>query len=184
VCCATKRLVEIHCPKDCVHLVAAKAHPSATLKRRQEADLHALLDGMGRLSESQLQLFFLLQSYFLRSQPGVSRPVDAEVADAAGAAAATLETASRGVIFEHQATTAAGRRMAADLLGVLREAGRGGGSRFEREAAEVLRGVERAARPSPLADPGQRAYLDLVARVLRQGEADEGAVDPPSLILP
>jgi hypothetical protein len=185
VCCATKRLVEIRCPKDCVHLAAARAHPSAPAKRQQELDLRSLFDGMGRLSEEQLQLFFLIQSYFLRQLPaGVPRPVDSEVADAAGAAAATLETASRGVIFEHQAMTPAGRRMAADLLGVLREAGRGGGSRFERDAAEVLRAIERAARPSPLADPGHRTYLDLVTRVMRRDDGDEAAVDPPSLILP
>jgi hypothetical protein len=184
VCCATKRLVEIRCPKDCSYLVASKVHPSATVKRRQELDLRALLDGMGRLSEEQLQLFFLIQSFFLRVVPGMPRPVDADVADAAAAVAATLETASRGVIYEHQAATAGGRRMAADLLGVLREAGRGGGSRFERDSAEVLRGIERAARPSALAEPGQRTYLDLVTRVLRQGEADEAPVDPPSLILP
>jgi hypothetical protein len=184
VCCATKRLVEIRCPTDCSYLVASKAHPSATVKRRQEGDLRTLLDGMGQLSEPQLQLFFLIQSYFLRPVPGAPRPMDAEVADAAGAVAATLETASRGVIFEHQASTAGGRRMAADLLGVLREAGRGGGSRFERESAEVLRGIERAARPSPLAEPGQRTYLDLVTRVLRQAAPGEAPVDPPSLILP
>src|SRR5262245_25423540 len=106
VCCATKRQVEIRCPADCPHLASAKAHPSALARRRQAADLTTLMSGVGRLSEGQLQLFFLIQSYFLRPAPaGQPLVVDAEVADAAGALAGTFETASRGVIFEHQAAT-------------------------------------------------------------------------------
>lgn len=125
--------------------------------------------GAGRLSEPQLQLFFMVNSYFLRPPPeGVPRPVDVEVADAAQAVAATFETASRGVIYEHAARTPGGQRMASELLGWLREAGKGGGSRFERDVAEVLAGVHRAATPASGHDAGPRAYLERVARVLGQ----------------
>ena len=58
-----------------------------------------------------MQLFFLIHSHVLsRPADGLAQPVDAEVADAASALAATLETASRGVIFEHRAETVNGRR--------------------------------------------------------------------------
>lgn len=185
VCCATKRQVEIRCPAGCPHLVAAKAHPSAVARRQQEADLRELMGGVGRLSEGQLQLFFLIQSYFLRpAAAGHPRIVDAEVADAAGALAGTFETASRGVIFEHPAATPAGRRLAAELLGVLQEAGKGGGSRFEREVATVLRAIERGARPAGGALPGSRAYLELVARVLGEGAAAPEAEAGPRIVLP
>ena len=101
---------------------------------------------LGPLSEGQLQLFFLIQSHLLKpAADGLAQPVDAEVADAASALAATLETASRGVIFEHRAETVNGRRLAAELTVVLQEAGKGGGSRFEREAAAVLRAIANAA---------------------------------------
>jgi hypothetical protein len=184
VCCATKRLTEIACPRDCVHLAAARAHPAATTRRQHDADVRALMKDAGRLSEGQLQLFFLVQSYFLRPAPaGMPRPIDAEVADAAGAVAGTFETASRGVLFEHPARTAGGQRMAGELLGVLQEAGKGGGSRFEREVAEVLRAIERSARPAPEAAPDTRGYLELVARVFREGAAE--SPEPPSpIILP
>lgn len=151
-------------------------------RRQHDADVRALMTGVGRLSEGQLQLFFLIQSYFLRpGSDGTARPVDAEVVDAAGSLAATLETASRGVIFEHAASTAGGRRMAAELLGVLREAGKGGGSRFEREAAEVLRAIERSAAPPADAPTAFRGYLDLAGRVLREGRPEAA---PPLLVLP
>lgn len=185
VCCATKRQVEIRCPVGCPHLVAGKAHPSAVARRQQEADLATLMRGAGRLSEGQLQLFFLIQSYFLRPAPaGQPRVVDAEVADAAGALAGTFETASRGVIFEHQPATPGGRRLATELLGVLQEAGKGGGSRFEREVAGVLRAIEKGARTAGGALADSRAYLELVARVLGEGHPAGPADDGPRIVLP
>lgn len=169
VCCATKRLVELQCPVGCVHLTAAREHPAAAVKRQHEVDLRALMQKVGRLSEGQMQVFFLIQSYFLRpTHTGAAVPTDAEVADAAGALAAAFETASRGVGSELQAATPAGQRMAAELQSVLVDVGKGGGSRFEREVAEVLRAVQRGASGESGDSPDARRYLDLVGRVLRQ----------------
>jgi hypothetical protein len=184
VCCATKRLTEIRCPADCVHLAAARQHPAAAVKRQHEADLRTLMAALGPMSEGQLQLFFLLQSYLLRPAEGLARPVDADVADAATALAATLETASRGVIFEHQAGTVNGQRLAGEWRAVLQEAGKGGGSRFERAAAAVLRAVAKAAA-EPVGKPaGSRAYLELVTRVLREGAPEAPARVESTIILP
>lgn len=184
VCCATKRQVEVRCPANCPHLANARANPSATERRQQEADVRALLTGAGRLSETQLQLFFMVNSYFLRHPPeGVPRPVDAEVADAAQAVAATFETASRGVIYEHAALTPGGQRMATELLGWLQEAGKGGGSRFERDVAEVLTAVHRAATPPSGLEDAPRAYLERVARVLGQ-DAPPAEVAGSAIVLP
>jgi hypothetical protein len=171
VCCATKRLVEVQCPAGCLHLTAAREHPAAAVKRQHEVDLGTLMRKVGRLSEGQMQVFFLIQSYFLRpSHAGAALPVDAEVADAAGALAATFEAASRGVSSELQATTPGGQRMAAELQGVLSDVGKGGGSRFEREVAQVLRAVQRGAGAESGDAPDGRRYLELVGRVLRQDQ--------------
>jgi hypothetical protein len=183
-CCATKRLVEVRCPAGCVHLVAGREHPAAAVRRRHEADLRTLMATVGRLSEGQMQVFFLIQSYFLRpSETGAALPVDTEVADAASALAATFETASRGVIFEHPARTPSAQRMATELREVLADVGKGGGTRFEREVAEVLRAVERGAGATPEAAADPRQYLDLVSRVLREGAPADPAPAPPALIL-
>jgi hypothetical protein len=141
------------------------------------------MDGMGHFSEGQLRLLFLVHSYLLRPvQPGQPQAIDAEVADAAGALAATLETASRGLVCEHKAATPGGRRMATELLGVLQEVGKGGGSRFEREAAQVLRAIERGARPDEGRGASPRAYLELVARVL--GDQVPPAESASRIVLP
>ena len=143
------------------------------------------MGGAGQLSEGQLQLFFLVQSWLLGGRPDGSPPlVDGDVADAAGAVAASLETASRGVVYEHPAQTASGQRLASQLRQVLAEAGKGGGSRFEREAAVVLRAIAAGAGATADGRGSSTAYLDLVARVLREGAIDEPPAAEPTIILP
>jgi len=187
VCCATKRIVEIDCPPDCLYLSSAQKHPAATVKRQQEADVRALAETLGRLTERQYRLGFLLLTFVGRyAPPGLARLVDADVADAAAALASTYETASRGLIYEHTAasTTAAG--LATELKAFLVEIAKGAGASFDREAAEVLRAIEHGARAaSP--DAAGRAYLDLVARVVPRGSpggASPSATDRPTIIMP
>jgi len=170
VCCGTKRIVELACPPTCVYLEHAQRHPAAALKRQQEADLTVLLGTVGRVSESQLQFFFLLQAAILRFKPdGFAHVTDLDVADATAALAATLETAERGVLYEHQAASVVADALRRELKAVLEKVGRGGGSRFDREAAAVLRGIERGARHETLGPAaGPSDYLSVAARVLRE----------------
>lgn len=183
VCCGTKRIVEIACPATCVYLEHAHRHPAAAVKRQQEADLVVLMTALGRVSEPQLQLFFLLQSTILRFKPDTFTAVsDADVADAAGAIAASLETSGRGVLYEHQTKSPTAGALRRELKTVLEQIGQGAGSRFDREAAEVLRGIERGARHDTLgAGAGPRDYLSLVARVLQERPPRP---DTPTLIVP
>ena len=106
VCCGSKRIVEISCPSDCVYLASSREHPAAIVKRQQERDVATLLPTIRHLTERQYQLFFLLQSTIARhTSHGLVRLLDSDVADAAASVAATLETASRGVIYDHPAQT-------------------------------------------------------------------------------
>src|SRR5918996_2646776 len=131
ICCGTKRIVEISCPATCVYLEHAHRHPAAAVKRQQEADLVVLMTALGRVSEPQLQLFFLLQTTILRFKPDAFSDVsDADVADAAGAIAASLETAGRGVLYEHQTTSVAAGGVRGGFKKGRRPKRRGGGGRF------------------------------------------------------
>lgn len=170
VCCGTKRVVEIACPATCVYLEHAHRHPAAAVKRQQAADLTVLMTALGRVSEAQLELFFLLQTAILRYVPTeLSRVTDTDVADAAGALASTLETAGRGVIYEHPTDSVVADALKRELKTVLEKIGERGGSRFDRDVAEVLRGIERGARHETLAPgAGPLDYLSLVARILQQ----------------
>lgn len=137
---------------------------------------------LGPLSEPQLRLFFLIQTAILRFRPEGFGPVtDADVADAAGALAATMETAERGVLYEHRTSSAVADALRREIRALLDHLGERGGSRFEREASQVLRGIERGARHGTLgADAGPAEYLSLVRRVLQ----DPSTPESPPLIVP
>jgi hypothetical protein len=192
VCCGTKRLVQIRCPSDCVWLVSARQHPPAIVVRQQERDVAQLVQVMRDFTERQTQLFFLIATFLIRYQPPqLQALVDEDVADGAAALAATFETASRGVIYEHRPASLSAERLMAALKAVLVEAGRGLGSAFERDAVAVLRRVAAASTEFRTQEPHSRcAFLDLLGRAIsREPESKEEAepaadATPPRLILP
>jgi hypothetical protein len=160
--------------------------------RQQQRDFALFVDALRDFNRRQSQLFLAVNRVIANYEPPeLQAIVDDDVAEAAAALAATFETASRGVIYEHRPSTLAAERLAAAIRAMLVEAGRGGGSAFERDAAVVLRRVEQAARAARAAAGGDaRAYFKLLDRVLtRRDDPQAGsAVDPdthaPRLILP
>jgi hypothetical protein len=185
VCCGTKRLVEINCPASCPYLANASEHPAAVVRRQQERDLGVLLPTIQELTERQHQLFFVFQTVIQRYKPeGFARLIDGDVADAAGSVAATLETASRGVIYEHAAHSVTARGLATEMNALLAEMRQQGAKIYDHEAAVALRAIERGAREKAESDT---AYITLMGRLLRQNRAAEPTQAPQptsSLILP
>jgi hypothetical protein len=193
ICCGTKRLVQIRCPSDCPWLVSAREHPPAVVVRQQQRDVDVLIGVMREFTERQSQLFFLVSTFLVRYEaPELQAIIDQDVADAVSALASTMETASRGVIYEHRPASLPAERLAAAMKLVLAEAGQGLGSAFERDAAAVLRRVAKAVSDLRVSVPGERRpLLDLLARVVSEmpgrGAADGDQTAPPSpsgLIVP
>ena len=190
VCCGTKRLTEIACPGDCAWLASAREHPAAVVRRQQERDVAALVPTLHGLTERQHQIFFLFQTAIARHAPeGFTRLTDDDVAEAAASVAATLETAAKGVIYEHAATSRPAQRLATDLKTMLAEMRQQGATVYEGEAALVLRAIEKGARETRHITQGpDTAYLELVARLLQQNRGPESPEPPAkpgsSLILP
>jgi hypothetical protein len=195
VCCGTKRLVQIRCPSDCAWLASAREHPPAAVVRQQQRDLGLLAQSMRDFSERQSQLFFLINTFIVSYQPSdLQSLVDDDVAEAADALAATYETASRGVIYEHRPASLPAERLCVQLKPVLAEAGKGGGSAFERDAAVVLRRIGEAARELRAQDTDNaHAYLELLTRVMPKRAAHDASgrdaggsrdAQPSRLILP
>jgi len=178
--------VEISCPEDCRYLEAAQRHPAAVIKRQIDQDLAILMSTIGRLSEQQLQLFFLLQSMVLSYKPdGLARLTDADVSQASGALAKSLETSSKGLIFEEAAASVPAEGLRRAMKPVLDEITKSGGARAEREVAIVLRGIERGARHDGGHIPdGDTAYLELVGRVFQHRPQSPKPADKPLIVLP
>ena len=186
VCCATKKLVEIACPEDCRYLESSQRHPAAVVKRQIDNDLSMLMATVGRLSEPQLQLFFVLQSMIVSYQPeGISRIADTDVADATGALAGSLETASKGVIFDESLASIPAEGLRRALKPSIDEITKGGGVSAGREIAIVLRSIERGARHDGGVIPDSKTgYLELVGRVFQKRPQEPRPADKPRIILP
>jgi hypothetical protein len=120
------------------------------------------------------------------------RPLlDADVAEAAATTAATLETASRGVIYEHTPATLNARELQAAFRGAFEEIAQqmqGPRTPLERDAVRALRGIEEAARRvGPIAGDTETGFLGLMRRVLgpQSAPAGEHRQRPgPSIVLP
>jgi hypothetical protein len=140
------------------------------------------------LTERQYQLFFLFHSVIARHRPdGFVRLVDADVADAASAMAATLETAARGVIFEHTPQSHPAKSLSGALKTLLGQMREQGAQVYDGEVAIALRAIEQGARTLRGPDESETAYLELMGRLLRVNAADsaqEGVARSGSLILP
>ena len=147
-----------------------------------------LLPTIRHLTERQYQLFFLFQTLVARHVPeGFSRLVDDDLADAAGTFAATLETASRGVIYEHPPQSVVAQRLITEMKTLLAQMKEQGATAYDHEIAIVLRSIEQGAREIRQVTPGHTAYLDLVGRLLQVNRATEAPAAQPaasSLILP
>jgi hypothetical protein len=185
-------LTEIDCPSDCVYLAAAREHPAAATVRQQQQDYAVFVKALADFNRRQAQLFLAINTVIARYEPPeLQAVVDDDVIDAAAALAATYETASRGVIYEHRATTSAGQRLGAAIRAMLREVEGSGGSAFERDVAVVLRRVDQTARAAHAAGAGDsRAYFKLLDRLLSrrdepvEAEAPQAEKEAPRLILP
>lgn len=177
VCCGTKRVTEINCPSTCGYLSSARAHPPAIVQRRQERDLRFMLPILSELSEPQYRLLLLFQGITLEhSASALPSLLDSDVAEAASTVAATLETAGKGIIYQHQATSAPAQRLARAIEEALRRLTAGAGARqqaLERDAAVALRQLSRAATEAGRALPGDEApvYVRLLGRIMANAES-------------
>src|SRR5687768_2917668 len=165
VCCGSKRLIEISCPSDCVYLSAAREHPAAVVRRQQERDVATLLPTIRHLTERQYQLFFLFQMMVSRHKPeGFTRLLDADVAEAAGTLAATIETSARGVIYEHTAQSPLAKTLITEMNAMVAQMREQGAIVHDHEIAVTLRALEQGARTVRSADGGDSSYLELMSR--------------------
>ena len=146
-----------------------------------------VLPQISDLTDTQYRLLLFFQSLIVKHAEGaIPSVVDADIAEATATMAATLETAGKGIIYEHQAVSVPAQRLATELgRGFAEIVGQAGSQRgrFERDAATTLRRIERMARAAgaALAGDEEPIYLRLLARMLQpSGAPKEDAPAPPS----
>ncbi len=137
------------------------------MQRQHELDVALLLPAMTGFTDRQSRFFFLFQSIALRHPADALRPlVDADIAEAAAATAATLETASRGVIYEQAPATLNAQELSTAFgraFEEIVEQVQGPRTPLERDAARALRGIEEAARRvGPITGDSRTGFLGLM----------------------
>lgn len=189
-CCGTKRLLEIRCPPTCVYLALAKEHPSASALRQRRDDTSRLLHATRDLSERQSRAFLALVRFLGAYRAPELQPIaDEDLAQAAGALASTLETAARGVIYEHRPDSPGAARLLVTLKPLIAEMNQPPLPGFDREVAVVLRRFEELARPAENDPPHTRRTIDLLSRTLTRIAETSPATEAsnasePRLIVP
>jgi hypothetical protein len=196
-CCGTKRLKEINCPPTCVYLGNAEAHPPAVVQRQRERDLPMLVQMIEGLTAQQGETLSLLQARIRMHRAAAIPPLhDSDVADAMKALASTLETAARGILYEHQAVSVPAMRLQQDLRAVLAELGEHERALGPASLAPVLRRIEtmaeRAGRhftPEPAsgaASASDTVFLDFLERIgrplNREADGPSGEIERGSLV--
>jgi hypothetical protein len=139
---------------------------------------------LATLSEGQHQLVVYVLALIARGAAGAVPPItDQDVADAASSVAATIETAGKGIIYQHQATSLPAQRLAGEIARGIEEVAAQAGSRrsrVERDAAVGLRQIAAGASTAATKLEGDEppVFLKLVERILKgamAGTADSGA---------
>jgi hypothetical protein len=150
------------------------------------AMLLPLLEG---LSERQARLFLMLAALTSKHQAeGLQKLVDDDIAQASGALASTLETAGRGIVYEHQPASLVASRLMTELKTMVDEVVKNAGSALERDAAIALRRIEHAAKMMHSVRPDTNEFQQLLVRVLAPPPGAEKQEPPaapaPSIIIP
>ena len=138
-------------------------------------------------SERQARLFLMLAAVVSKHQTdALQRFVDDDIAQAAEALASTLETAGRGIVYEHRPASSAAARLMSELKAMVDEVVKNAGSALERDAAIALRRLEHAARAMKDSAQTQSELQQLFGRVLAPppgGDKQEPASAPASSII-
>ena len=130
------------------------------------------------LSERQARLFLMLAAVTSRHQSDtLQKLVDDDIAQATGALASTLETAIKGIVYEHRPASAAAGRLMTELKAVVDDVVKNAGSALERDAAIALRRVEHAAKMMVTVRPDTNELQQLFQRVLAPPPGSEQPKD-------
>lgn len=130
-------------------------------------------------NQRQSELLFTIARAIVRYEPPPFQSfTDDDLAQAVGSLAATSETAGRGVIYEHQPSSAAAAHLAAALKGLLREVGAYRDSSVERDLAAALRRIESIITEMRATRSGEpSAFRVFLMRILKASGPDDG---PPA----
>jgi hypothetical protein len=188
-CCGANRVVSIHCPHDCIYLHGT--HDPKWSSETQEKESVRFFARALTLDERTAEFYLFLHYLLALSRNPLSGLDDGELAEVVAAAASTLETRAKGVLYSHP-TERLHLQQAAEWLARLltsREKIPAAPRVSDEEMVVALRalasGVEEHAR-----EQGRERFLSKLERLLSKSAASgppltlpEGLDEPPSRLI-
>lgn len=163
------------------------------MQRQYERDVKALAPFLADVTERHYALLLLLHAGTAQHRASAIPAVqDADLADAAECLAATLETAAKGIIYEHPASTLPGQRLVDEFRRAIAQVEGDRPGRLSHDAAAALRLMSRLGRGLSKSDPSPTALLGVLDRLvgrhlLAEGSAHAGPTRPeddsPKIVL-
>ena len=188
-CCGTKRQVEIQCPADCAFLHGADPSFRPDSQKREEA---RFLSRFLSLNERQVVFMLFLHHLLLSQRARFDGLADLELAEVVGAAAKTLETQEKGIVYRHPTSSPHLDQRADWLVGILsrRSDIPQAPEASDEDVRRVAQALQKAIRDHASEDSS--SYLQTAAEVLRRSldsappvELPGDSTEPPAdLIVP
>jgi hypothetical protein len=191
-CCGTKRRVVVACPDDCSFLGGAHAGGWEGRTTERERDHRRVGPYLAPLSAAQQQVFVVSLAGLADLARRERDADDRLVAEAVGTLRRTVETRSKGLIYEHHAQDARAQAVVLEL-GRLHERRDESGSVSappDSDLLAALKALDEALSATIGEGAGPRAFLETAGRIVselaRAPREDQG--DPrseaPRIILP
>jgi hypothetical protein len=184
-CCGSKRLVEIDCPSDCVYLSGAHAPAWQGRETERVRDMRRIAPHVRGFSETQGHLFTiaLVGLHGIRAR---HRDLgDRLLLDAVAALRKTLETRSRGILYDHAAEDLRAQGLVHDLRSLFEAEDEAGKlvTPDDADLLKVLLGLE-AAVGAALRAGGSTDFLDTATRIADQMRREAAARRGPVILTP
>ena len=185
-CCGSKRRVEIACPPDCVYLTGAHAGSWEGRETERRRDILRVATHIQPLSEGQRQLFFLALVGIHGIHSERRELDDRLLGQAVSALRKTVETRSRGLVYEHSPDDVRAQGLVQQLKGLFEAKDEQGQptSPDDRDLLPVLAALDGAIAQTRQENAGATAFLETVARLAGQMGAAPAAASKPLIVAP
>lgn len=173
-CCGAKRRVEIDCPPNCVYLGGGPSTSWEGRESERRRDALRVAPHLQGLTEDQARLFFLALVGIGGIRAARRELDDRLLAQAVSALRKTVETRTRGLLYEHAPEDLRAQGVLLDLRDLFEAKDEQGRTAApdDRDLLPVLAALEASLSGTLAEGDGSRAFLDTVARlVARQGRS-------------
>ena len=167
-CCGTKRRVEIDCPEDCVYLSGGHGAAWEGRETEKRRDTRLVAPHLQGLSPAQGELLLVALAGIAVTWSRRRDLNDRLLREALTALRSTVQTRTRGILYEHGAETIEAQGLVPELRQLFEAKDEKGAvtSPDDRDLLPVLRALEAMASEPAQEGSGPTAFLETATRLV------------------